>query len=62
MYSVIVTGDFHLSTQMLGADTSEFFPTLADTQAGYAFTSGWSATGRRGSAHRARRWRKGWRS
>lgn len=44
---VIVTGDFHLSTQMLGADTSEFFPTLDDFDAGYAITSGWSATGRR---------------
>ena len=44
---VIVTGDFHLSTQMLGADTSEFFPTLDSVDAGYAITSGWSATGRR---------------
>jgi enoyl-CoA hydratase/carnithine racemase len=44
---VIVTGDFHLSTQMVGADTSEFFPTLDSFEAGYEITSGWSATGRR---------------
>ena len=44
---VIVTGDFHLSTQMVGADTSEFFPTLENFDAGYSITSRWSATGRR---------------
>ena len=27
---VIVTGDFHLSTQMVGADTSEFYDALDD--------------------------------
>jgi len=44
---LIVTGDFHLSTQMVGADTSEFFPTLTDVEAGLAITNGWSKTGRR---------------
>jgi enoyl-CoA hydratase/carnithine racemase len=44
---VIVTGDFHLSTQMVGADTSDFFPTLSDVNAGLAITRGWSATARR---------------
>ena len=32
--SVIVTGDFHLSTQLVGADTSEFYPALEDAAAG----------------------------
>jgi hypothetical protein len=32
--NVIVTGDFHLSTQMVGADTSEFFPALDDVEEG----------------------------
>jgi len=27
---VILTGDFHLATQMVGADTSDFFPSLSD--------------------------------
>ena len=31
---VILTGDFHLSTQMVGADTSEFYPALEDAEAG----------------------------
>ena len=44
---VIVSGDFHLSTQMVGADTSDFFPTLEDVDAGLAITRGWSATARR---------------
>jgi enoyl-CoA hydratase/carnithine racemase len=44
---VIVTGDFHLSTQMVGADTSEFFTALHDVDAGLEITRGWSATGRR---------------
>jgi enoyl-CoA hydratase/carnithine racemase len=38
---VIITGDFHLSTQMVGADTSEFFPALA------SISSSWSHTARR---------------
>jgi enoyl-CoA hydratase/carnithine racemase len=44
---VIVTSDFHLSTQMVGADTADFFPALDDVEAGLAITRGWPATGRR---------------
>jgi enoyl-CoA hydratase/carnithine racemase/3-hydroxyacyl-CoA dehydrogenase len=45
--NVIVTGDFHLSTQMIGADTSEFFPALDDEQEGCRVATTWSATARR---------------
>ena len=45
--SLILTGDFHLSTQMVGADTSEFFPALEDRDAGYEIAAGWSKTARR---------------
>ncbi len=44
---VIVTGDFHLSTQMVGADTSEFFCALDDVEAGRRIARTWSATARR---------------
>ncbi len=44
---VILTGDFHLATQMAGADTSEFFPALYDTGQGYRLAATWSATARR---------------
>ena len=44
---VIVTSDFHISTQMVGADTGEFFAALEELDAGLAITRGWSATGRR---------------
>jgi len=44
---VIITGDFHLSTQMVGADTADFFPALDDVEEGLAITSGWPATARR---------------
>lgn len=44
---VIVSGDFHLSTQMVGADTSEFFPALAKVEAGQAIAEAWSRTARR---------------
>lgn len=44
---VIVTGDFHLSTQMVGADTSEFYPALSDSAVGLAIAQTWSATARR---------------
>lgn len=44
---VIVTGDFHLSTQMVGADTSDFFPALENVEPGLAITNGWSKTARR---------------
>lgn len=44
---VILTGDFHLATQMAGADTSEFFPALYDAGQGYRLAATWSATARR---------------
>jgi enoyl-CoA hydratase/carnithine racemase len=44
---VIVTGDFHLSTQMLGADVSELFPALDDPAEGRRVAAAWSATARR---------------
>jgi len=44
---VILTGDFHFSTQMIGADTSEFFPALENTEKGFQISSGWSKTARR---------------
>lgn len=44
---VIVSGDFHLSTQMVGADTSDFFPALGDKEVGSRISSGWSRTARR---------------
>jgi enoyl-CoA hydratase/carnithine racemase len=44
---VIVTGDFHLSTQLVGADTTEFFPALQDTAKGIAIATAWSETARR---------------
>jgi len=44
---VIVTGDFHLSTQMVGADTSEIFCALDDEAEGHRVAATWSATARR---------------
>lgn len=44
---VIVTGDFHLATQMIGADPSEFFPALNDAEYGRRLAAAWSATARR---------------
>ncbi|HXI03799.1 MAG TPA: hypothetical protein VNI57_11550, partial [Candidatus Saccharimonadales bacterium] len=44
---VILTGDFHLSTQHVGADTSEFFPALKDVDEGLRLSGTWSATARR---------------
>jgi enoyl-CoA hydratase/carnithine racemase len=44
---VILTGDFHLSTQMVGADTADFFSALDDVEKGLAITRGWPATARR---------------
>ncbi len=44
---VIVSGDFHLSTQMVGADTADFFAALDDVNSGLAITNGWSRTARR---------------
>ena len=45
--NVIVTGDFHLSTQMVGADTSDFFPALKQVEEGIRISSSWSKTARR---------------
>ena len=45
--NVIVTGDFHLATQMVGADTSEFFPALNNTEEGFRVSHSWSKTARR---------------
>ncbi len=44
---VILSGDFHLSGQMVGADTSDFYAALEDVQKGRAITRGWSRTARR---------------
>ena len=44
---VIVTGDFHLSTQMVGADTGEFFPALDREEEGLRVSKTWSETARR---------------
>jgi enoyl-CoA hydratase/carnithine racemase len=45
--NVILTGDFHLATQMVGADTSEFFPAMENPEEGVRVASTWSATARR---------------
>jgi enoyl-CoA hydratase/carnithine racemase/3-hydroxyacyl-CoA dehydrogenase len=44
---VILTGDFHLATQMVGADTSDFYPAMTDETAGVAVSTEWSRTARR---------------
>ena len=44
---VIVTGDFHLATQMVGADTSEFYPAFEQTAEGLRVAQTWSKTARR---------------
>jgi enoyl-CoA hydratase/carnithine racemase len=44
---VIVTGDFHLAGQMVGADTREFFPALDDPGPGVDISRSWSETARR---------------
>jgi enoyl-CoA hydratase/carnithine racemase len=44
---VILTGDFHLAGQLVGADTSNFFPALQDARAGFAVSNDWSQTSRR---------------
>ncbi len=45
--SVILTGDFHLTTQLVGADTSEFYPAIEDEAAGTRVSNDWSRTARR---------------
>ncbi len=44
---VILTSDFHLSTQMIGADTTEFFSALENEDAGFDLSKSWSETARR---------------
>jgi enoyl-CoA hydratase/carnithine racemase len=44
---VIVSGDFHLATQLVGADTGEFFPALDDEAEGARVSGNWSKTARR---------------
>ncbi len=44
---LVITGDFHLSTQMVGADTSEFFPALDNEEDGARIAASWSRTARR---------------
>lgn len=44
---VILTGDFHLSTQLVGADTSDFYPALNKAEAGLEIAGNWSRTARR---------------
>lgn len=44
---VILTGDFHLSTQLVGADTGDFFPALEDEAVGRKISREWSLTARR---------------
>ncbi len=45
--NVIVTGDFHLATQMVGADTSDFYPALEKAEEGFRISQCWSKTARR---------------
>ncbi len=44
---VIVTGDFHLSSQLVGADTAEFYPALDNADLGFEISRAWSETARR---------------
>ena len=44
---VILTGDFHLATQMVGADTADFYPAMTEETAGVAIAADWSRTARR---------------
>jgi len=44
---VILTGDFHLTTQLVGADTSDFYPALNDSNQGKRISEEWSKTARR---------------
>lgn len=44
---VILAHDFHLAAQLVGADTSEFFPALDDAEQGRRICLAWSRTARR---------------
>ncbi len=44
---LILSGDFHLARQLVGADTRDFFPGLEDAGKGTALSRAWSETARR---------------
>ncbi len=44
---VILSGDFHIARQLVGADTRDFFPGLDDAGQGTAVSRAWSQTARR---------------
>jgi enoyl-CoA hydratase/carnithine racemase len=44
---VVVTHDFHIATQLVGADTTEFYPALTDVERGITIPRAWSETARR---------------
>jgi enoyl-CoA hydratase/carnithine racemase len=44
---LIVSHDFHLATQLVGADTAEFYPALTDEAEGFRISNTWSRTARR---------------
>ncbi|MCG3133353.1 MAG: hypothetical protein HMLKMBBP_00498 [Planctomycetes bacterium] len=44
---VIVSHDFHLATQLVGADTADFFPALRDAAEGFKVSNAWTRTARR---------------
>jgi enoyl-CoA hydratase/carnithine racemase len=44
---VVITTDFHLASQMLGADISEFFQALSNAEVGFSISYSWSKTARR---------------
>jgi enoyl-CoA hydratase/carnithine racemase/3-hydroxyacyl-CoA dehydrogenase len=45
--NVILSHDFHLATQLVGADTSEFYSALETEDAGFRVSNQWSRTARR---------------
>lgn len=47
IHRVILTGDFHLSTQMVGADINEFYPAIEDVSEGERIALTFSNTARR---------------
>jgi enoyl-CoA hydratase/carnithine racemase len=44
---LVVSGDFHLATQLVGADTGDFFPALENEAEGFRVSRDWSRTARR---------------
>jgi len=45
--SVVVTHDFHIATQLVGADTTEFYGALTEIEKGIQIPHDWSRTARR---------------